>query len=262
MSEFLSVAEARAHDGVRLVLTAGAPGPWGEAIKGMLHVKKIPFVRVRQEAGSANAELVEWTGIRNAPQVIASDEKPLHAWEDLILFAENYAPTPSLIPQDPNDRVRMFGLIRELAGADGYAWNRRLSMFKPVMDLAKAKPNPSFASVQLMAAEYGYEEAAAERASSNVAEVLSLLAEQLRSQREAQQSRFMIGDTLSALDIYWATFAAMVSPLPEQRCPMPDYLRQSYSTIDDTITSAADSSLFEHRDFIYETYLELPVVID
>lgn len=261
MSEFLNVAEARVHDGVRLVLTAGAPGPWGEAIKGMLHVKQIPYVRVRQEAGAENPELVAWTGIRNAPQIIARDDKPLHAWADLIQFAERYAPTPSLIPQDPNDRVRMFGLIRELAGGAGYAWNRRLLMFKPIMDLVEQSPNPAFASVQLMAAEYGYEDEAAERASVNVAEVLTLLSEQLRMQREAQ-SRFMIGDQLSALDIYWAAFAAMVSPLPEERCPMPDYLRQSYATIDDTIAAAAAPSLFEHRDFIYETFLELPLVID
>ena len=52
MSEILSVAEARNHKGVRLVLTASAPGPWGEAIKGMLHVKQIPYVRVRQNAGT------------------------------------------------------------------------------------------------------------------------------------------------------------------------------------------------------------------
>ncbi len=261
MSKFLSVVEARAHSGVRLVLTAGAPGPWGEAIKGMLHVKQIPFVRVRQEAGAENPELVAWTGIRNAPQIIAQDEQPLHAWTDLIDFAEHHAPTPALIPEDPNDRVLMFGLIRELAGGNGYAWNRRLSLFKPIMDLARQDPNPAFESVQRMAAQYGYEDAAAERASDHVAEVLGLLAERLRLQRESG-SRFMIADRLSALDIYWATFAAMVSPMPEERCPMPDYLRRSYATIDDTVAAAAVPSLFEHRDFIYQTFLELPVVID
>jgi glutathione S-transferase len=261
MSSFLSVAEARAHDGVRLVLTAGAPGPWGEAIKGMLYVKKIPYVRVRQEAGSDNPELVAWTGVRNAPQIISGDEKPLHAWADLIQFAERCAATPSLVPQDPNERVRMFGLIRELAGADGFAWNRRLSLFKPIMDLVKQKPNPAFASVELMAGEYGYDDAAAEQASDKVAEILTLLSEQLRSQGEAH-SRFLIGDQLSALDIYWAAFAALISPLPEELCPMPDYLRQSYGAIDDTIAAAAAPSLLEHRDFIYETFLELPVIID
>ena len=43
---------------------------------------------------------------------------------------------------------------------------------------------------------------------------------------------------------------------------MPDFLRQSYGSIDDTIAAAVAPSLLEHRDYIYETYLELPVVID
>ena len=48
MSKFLSVGEAKSHEGVRLVLTAGAPGPWGEAVKGMFYVKNISHVRVRR----------------------------------------------------------------------------------------------------------------------------------------------------------------------------------------------------------------------
>ncbi len=262
MSSFASVEEARAQGGVRLVLTAGAPGPWSEAAKGMLHVKKIPFIRVRQEAGTDNPELVAWTGIRNAPQIIDEDDKPLHAWLDLIHFAENRVPNPPLIPEDANDRVLMFGMIHELAGAEGYAWNRRLALFKPMMDIAKQGPNPALEPVQLMAAQYGYSEETALKASDKVAEVLSLLSERLRIQREAGNGPYMIGDKLSALDIYWATFAALVSPLPDERCPMPDFLRQSYGSIDDTIAAAVAPSLLEHRDYIYETYLELPVVID
>ena len=38
--------------GLRLVLTAGAPGaPWTEAAKGIFEVKKIPFARVAQRPG-------------------------------------------------------------------------------------------------------------------------------------------------------------------------------------------------------------------
>lgn len=262
MPTFASVAEARTQDGVRLVLTVGAPGPWGEAAKGLLHVKKIAFVPVRQEAGSDNPELVAWTGIRNAPQIIAEDDKPLHAWLDLIHFAENRTPSPSLIPDDPNDRVLMFGMIHELAGTEGYAWSRRLTLFKPIMDLAKQGENPGFKPVQLMAAQYGYQEEAAERASDKVAEVLNLLSERLRLQSEAGNGPYLIGDRLSALDIYWAAFAAMVAPLSPERCAMPDYLRQAYGTIDETITSALTPSLLKHRDYIYDTYLELPVVFE
>lgn len=265
MPKFASVVEARTQGGVRLVLTVGAPGPWGEAAKGLLHVKKIAFVPVRQEAGSDNPELVAWTGIRNAPQIIAEDDKPLHAWWDLIHFAENRAPTPALIPDDPHDRVLMFGLIHELAGAEGYAWSRRLTLFKPIMDLAKQAENPAFEPVKLMAAQYGYREDAAARASNKVAEVLALITERLRVQSEANNSKngpYLIGNQLSALDIYWAAFAAMISPLPPEHCPMPDYLRQAYGTIDETIAAAITPALLNHRDYIYKTYLELPVVFE
>lgn len=260
MSEILSVAEARKRQGVRLVLTADAPGPWGEAIKGMLHVKQIPYVRVRQTAGTDDPELLAWTGIRNAPQLIFDDEPAIHTWANMIHFVERRANKPSLIPQTPDERVKMFGLIHELAGEDGLAWNRRLCLFKPVMDLAKQNPNPAFETVMTLASHYRYSEEGAAGASFKVAEVLTLLARQLGEQR-ATGSRYMIGDNLSALDIYWAAFAALISPLPHELCPMPDYLRQSYANIDDTVRAALDSSLIEHRDFIYETYLELPVVL-
>ena len=61
------MAEARARGGLRLALTAGVPGPWGEAAKGLFTVKGIPFVAVRQLAGGPNDELRDWTGHDNAP---------------------------------------------------------------------------------------------------------------------------------------------------------------------------------------------------
>lgn len=260
MTEFISVADARNHPGVRLVLTAAAPGPWGEAIKSMLYVKQIPHVRVRQMAGTDDPELLDWTGIRNAPQLIVGDEPAIHAWTDLIHFAERHTETPSLIPKHPDERVTMFGLIHELAGEDGLAWNRRLCLFKPIMDLAKTDPNPAFEAVRTMAKHYRYSDEGVERASNKAAEILTAFSGVLGKQRAAG-SRYLIGESLSALDIYWAAFATLVAPLPDELCPMPDYLRQSYGNIDDTVRAALDSALIEHRDFIYNTHLELPVVL-
>ena len=67
MAEWVDIEKARALPGLRLVLTGGVPGPWGEAAKGVFHVKGIPFARVRQDAAQANEALVEWTGHANAP---------------------------------------------------------------------------------------------------------------------------------------------------------------------------------------------------
>ena len=58
MAEYVDVERARAMTGLRLVLTSGVPGPWSEAAKSILHVKKLPCVKVRQELGGANRELL------------------------------------------------------------------------------------------------------------------------------------------------------------------------------------------------------------
>ena len=69
----------------------------------------------------------------------------------------------------------------------------------------------------------------------------------------------MLGDALSALDIYWAAFAALVEPLPSDLCATPDYIRPLYVLEDPELRSAAAPLLLEHRDRIYREHLALPV---
>jgi hypothetical protein len=87
---------------------------------------------------------------------------------------------------------------------------------------------------------------------------LFVLAERLESQR-SRGSRFLIGSGLSALDIYWAVFAALIEPLPEYLCPMPPEFRRRYICEDPVVRAATTPQLLAHRDFIYHEYLELPV---
>ncbi len=260
MTEYLDIASARAHPGIRLVLSAGVPGPWGEAIKGLLHVKKIPYTRVQQDPGSENPELVAWTGRRNAPQLIAEDDEPIHSWADLIHFVESREKTPPLIPDDIAQRVTMFGLIHEIAGEDGLAWNRRYSLLGPVVKMHRKNPNPAFEGVARMAESYGYCDEAAEAAPGKVVAVLDHLTRQLEEQEKAG-SPYFVGERISALDIYWACFAAMLAPLPQELCPMPDYLRTSYATSEPIVKAALSEALLSHRDRIYNDSLELPLKI-
>src|SRR3546814_17802649 len=57
--------------------------------------------------------------------------------------------------------------------------------------------------------------------------------ERLRDQLAAQQARgrnYLIGEALSALDIYWAAMAGAIDPLPPELCPnMPPDMRASYT---------------------------------
>ncbi len=257
--EYVEVAEARKRGGLRLVLTAGVPGPWGEAAKGVLHVKRIPYTAVRQKGGQVNDELRAWTGYDNAPQAVYEDERARIGWSEILFLAERLAPNPSLIPSDPHQRVLMFGLLHEIAGEMGFAWCRRLQIFHPILQLPEgAVPAALRDSVGRMAAKYGYTAEAAAAASVRVVEILEVLSQTLRAQRE-RGSGFLVGDALSAADVYWATFAAMLEPLPPDVCPMDEMMRRSYTLRDEEALEAADPILLDHRDRIYRDYLELPL---
>lgn len=254
MAEYIDIQQARAMAGLRLVLTPGVPGPWGEAAKSILHVKKLAYVKVRQELGGANQPLKEWSAQTSAPVMIWNDERPRSIWVDQLYLAERLQPDPPLIPANLEDRVLMFGYANELCGENGLGWSRRLMLIQQGMTGPETgRPRSTY-----LAAKYGYSAAAAEAAPARVASILAAMVARLDQQR-TRGSRFFIGDRLSALDIYWATFAALIEPLPDELCRMPQGYRRAYTNTDPTIKAAAAPILLEHRDFIYRGFLELPL---
>ncbi len=48
---YLSIEEGRKAPGLRLVLTQGVPGPWGEAAKAIFKVKGLAYRAVAQAGG-------------------------------------------------------------------------------------------------------------------------------------------------------------------------------------------------------------------
>jgi glutathione S-transferase len=257
MAEYISVEQARGMSGLRLVLSPGVPGPWSEAAKGILHVKKIPYVRVRQEIGGENRPLKEWTAQTTAPVAAWNDEPPRSTWIEQLFLAERLAPNPPLIPADIEDRVLMFGYCNELCGENGFGWSKRLMLIHPTL----TNPNASESNRALatyLGDKYGYDPARAEAAPARCAEILRLLGTRLEQQR-AKGSTFFIGNQLSALDIYWAAFAALIEPLPHELCPMPGPFRRMYTNTDPVVQAAVTPPLMEHRDFVYREYLELPI---
>lgn len=258
MAEWIDVEKARDLPGLRLVLTAGVPGPWGEAAKGIFHVKRIPFARVRQDMGASNDALFAWTGHRNAPIAVYESEPGRTGWAEILFLAERLAPEPSLIPADPAARALMFGLAHELMGENGFGWCRRLLLFRIAMGDALEPPPPLRPLLGRMVAQYRYSPAAADAARPRVASILRLLSERLRAEQRAGNA-YLMGRSLTALDLYWAAMAALVLPLPDALCPMPETMRRSYTVTDPMIVQALDPALIEHRDMIYERHLELPI---
>jgi len=255
--EYVPIEEARAAGGLRLALTAGVPGPWSEAAKGVFRVRGVDYLPVAQQGGGENPELVAWTGHRNAPTAIYNDEPARVSAVDIINLAERLGSGPSLVPESIADRVLMFGLLNEIAGENGLAWNARVLMFANMirtMGEEAMSDNP-------MLRDYHYNADDVADAPGKLIAILQTLSRQLERQRGAG-SRYFIAGKLSALDIYWACFSQMVQALPPEVNPMPDYLRAIWGLTLPALTEAGyepDPRLLEHRDYIFPTYLQWPM---
>lgn len=256
--EYLEPEIARTRPGLRLVLTAGVPGPWGEAAKSLFHLKGIAYLPVRQTAGEADPALIAWTGHANAPQAVLDQEPARTGWAEILLLAERLGPQPALIPEDPHERALLFGLGFEICGEDGLGWHRRLQMMDGMLRLPEAATHPGLETARVIGRRYGYSREAAERSSRRIRQILRLFSERLAAQAR-QGSEYLIGDRLSAVDVYWSTFAAMLKPLPADLCPMPEPMRASYEALPPEIAEALDPALLAHRDRIYRRHLKLPV---
>ncbi len=256
MADYIDIDQAKTLSGLRIVLPPGRPNPWGEALKGMCHVKKIPYVRVRKAQGH-DAALQAWTSQSSAPVAVWNDERPRSTWIEQLYLVERIEPEPTLIPTNIEERTLMFGYGNELCGENGFGWLRRIM----VLDATLTNPQSDEAArgvASYMGGKYGHSQAAAEAAPARAAQILRLLDARLAQQRAAGK-KFFLGDRLSALDIYWATFAVMIKPLPPELCPIPEPLRASFTNTGPLVAAAATSALMAHRDFIYQEYLELPV---
>ena len=269
--DYIPIREAKNMSGLRIVLGAFAvPGPWHEACKGIFHVKGLDYTPVRSSNEDASdiqlgmensqSELVEWTAQSSAPVVIWNDERPRSQWNDQLHLAERLSPEPALIPSDSEDRIRLFGLANELLGENGLCYSKRHFMTaEPLASLPKDSPDRAMFSH--LGEKYGYSEVSLARASSRIVGILGVMHAQLSTQ-QARGSRYLIGDQLSALDIYWATTCGFLDPMPEERCPMSTDFRQPYfyGSVNDEIDRALTVELRAHRDLIYETHLQLPIV--
>jgi glutathione S-transferase len=130
-----------------------------------------------------------------------------------------------------------------------------------VLDATLTNPQSDDAArtfASYMGGKYGHNRTATEAAPARVAQILGLLNARL-AQQQAAGRKFFIGDRLSALDIYWSTFAVMIQPLPPDLCPIPEPLRASFTNTNPVVAAAATPALLAHRDFIYREYLELPM---
>jgi glutathione S-transferase len=251
--EYISVEEAIAGTGLRMVVVGHIPSPWSEAAKGILRVKGIPWKAVRLAYDSP--QLKAWAGQRSAPVAIYNNEAQRSGWADILLLCERLAPQPSLLPADAADRALMFGLAHEICGEQGLAWSRRVQLVQ-----AGLAGEGGFAAqaAAYIGKKYGFSPQAGASAPARVVAVLKMLAARLKAQQPAG-SDYYIGKSLTAVDIYSATALALMRPLPQAVCEMDPATRRAFEFREPVTDAALDAVLVRHRDLMYERHLGLPL---
>jgi len=250
---YIDFKEAKEKSGLRMTVVQGLPSPWSEAAKGILHLKKIPWSAVY--LNPRDKEMTNWVGTASAPVAMYDEESPRSNWVDILLLAERLSPELALLPKNPKLRALALGLCHEICGEGGLGWVRRLDLVhKGVHGKEGFTENIS----KYMGAKYGYLEQDAGGYEQRVIAILNMLTDCLREQLEAGE-RFYIGGTLSAVDIYSATFMALFKPLPVEQCPMIESIRPAFESVNERLAEALDPILIAHRDLIYSEYLVLPL---
>lgn len=256
--EFISLDEAAAMtSGTRVTFAPGFPAIFAEALKNICYVKGVPLIRVlhphmgidKATGEDRQARLYELTSQTGLPTMFHDQERPRNVWTEQLALAERIgAPgAPALIPDDVEQRAEMFGLCAVVVGEDGLVWNMRILGDNP------------------LARKYGYSEQASAAAPDKIAAVVSLIDRRLKAQ-EQRGSRYLVGDTLSAVDIYWATMSITILPPPPEIMPITKQNERGLKFFASNsrippIAEALSQRIEDHQRYILTTYCETPAVL-
>ena len=270
-SGWLSTEQAQRTPGVRVTDSPYWGAWWAQALRGVLHVKRIRYHKVvhppyQDDDPDAQAELLAWTAQTSVPTMVYDDgsgcgDVVRNEWLGQLMLAEEIAPEPSLVPTDVHDRVLMFGLAHEVMSPQGLMWNGRLAMSELHRDTEMTEKQRNFVGKgEFLGGKYAHN-AKRRPPLKNIRECLRLLAVQL-AKNEAAGSRFFVGAGLTALDIYWVHASNFVRILPPEDLPVMRFNRGMYPAINEALGPDAWPRLLAHRDYVLHTYLECPVSVD
>jgi glutathione S-transferase len=255
---FVEAEAARAAKGVRMVVQAAIPSPWSEAVKGMLRVKGIPAMVVRFVRSTPEHEA--WTGVNNVPVVFVDDEAPRSNWAAIIARLERLDGRVALVPAVAETRALMYGLVHELAGEGGVGWSSRILMIDGGVQSDGREGFPLVVASAL-GAKYGYGPDAAATARARIAEVLALFDRLLAAARAAGH-RYLLGDALSALDIYLAATLTPIVGVTAAECPaMRAPLHAAFAHLGREVGALVSPELAAYRRFLFDQHLGWPIAL-
>ena len=256
--EFVTLDQAATMiAGTRVTFVPGIPAMFSEALKNICFVKGVPLIRVlhpRMGVDEATGEdrqakLYELTAQASLPTMLHDGERPRNVWIEQLALAERIgaAGTPTLIPDNFKLRAEVFGLSAIVLAEDGLVWNMRILVDSP------------------LGQKYGFSEAASAAAPGKIAEIITVLDRRLEAQVQ-RGSSYLVGDALTAADIYWATFSMSVLPPPPEIMPLTQQNHgmlkffEANSQVPE-IAGALTKRIEDHQRFILTTYCETPAVL-
>ena len=171
-----------------MVIATNVPSPWSQAALGLFDMKGLDYLAVRFRR--SDEEIKRWTGARNVPAVLLDDEPPRTGWADIVTLAERLGGKMSLVPEDDERRVRMFGLSHEILGEGGLGWSVRLLLTHAsfATDGREGWPKPV---ADYLAPRYGYAPERVAAARARAIAVLRLL--DAGSRRAARAATTFLG---------------------------------------------------------------------
>ncbi|MEM7218622.1 MAG: hypothetical protein AAF515_09675 [Pseudomonadota bacterium] len=256
--EFITLdAAAAMTSGTRVTFIPGIPAIYSEALKNICYVKGIPLTRVlhpfmgvdKTTGEDRQARLYELTSQSSLPTMLHDDERPRSVWIEQLSLAERIgaADAPALLPADLEQRAEMLGLCAVILGEDGLVWNMRILSDGP------------------LARKYGYSETASAAAPAKIGEALGMIARRLDAQAE-RGVPYLVGDALSAVDVYWATCSNVILPAPPELMPRTkqnDGMVKFFAANGQIpeVAAAMTPRIAEHQRYIMTTYCETPAVL-
>ena len=256
--EFITLDEAAAMtNGTRVTFIPGMQAMYSEALKNICFVKNVPLIRVlhppmgvdEATGKDRQAKLYELTSQTSLPTMLHDKERPRNVWIEQLALAERIgaASSPALIPDNFKLRAEVFGLCAIVLAEDGLIWNMRILIDSP------------------LGQKYGFSKEASSAAPGKIAEAITLIDRRLEAQ-EKRGLRYLVGDALTAADIYWATLSMSILPVPPEIMPRTRKNKGMLSYFEansqiPVIAEALTKRIEDHQRFILTTHCETPAVL-
>lgn len=237
--------------GVRITFSRGFPALFAEALKNLCYVKKIPFTRVqhpnmgidRKTGEDRQKRLFELTAQTSLPVMWVNNERVRSNWTEQLALCERIGTGPKLVPDDMTERATMFGLCALILAEDGLVWNSRIQGKSP------------------LGMKYGYTPEKSKAAPGKMAQIITILCDRLEAQKKVG-SKYLIGNSITAADIYLATMSYNLVVPDENFLPRTKQTRminRMFGNLQPVVKAALKPIMVEHRDYIIKKYCEFPV---